>query len=146
MIFIEFNRHITETPSPPSIHHLFTETPKKKKKKEKLLYCEATEQLKLHPLRSPGTTYNLTHHVQTRWKINLENRLPSSSHVGQHCLPKMPTQNLIDWPMRVLNKSLIEMLTGDSLSIASEADDLVTILKQLSARDPKTSHTYIWVY
>jgi hypothetical protein len=58
----------------------------------------------------------------------------------------MPTQNLIDWPMRVLNESLIEMLTGDSLSIASEADDLVTILKQLSARDPKTSHTYIWVY
>jgi len=40
----------------------------------------------------------------------------------------MPTQKRIDWSMRIPNKLLIEMLAGNVISIASEADNLVIIL------------------
>ena len=89
---------------------------------------QATEQLKLHPLRSLRTAHNLTHHVRTRRKIKLENRLSGSPHIRKYCLPEMPMQKLIDWSMRILKELLIEMFAGDALAIRSETHDLVIIL------------------
>ena len=67
--------HTTETPL-PSIHG----NPKEKSEKQSL-HSHATEQLKLHPLRSLKTAHYLTHHAQTRRKIKLENRLYGSPHI-----------------------------------------------------------------
>jgi len=44
----------------------------------------------------------------------------------------MPTQKLIDWSTRIVNKLLVEMLAGNAESIASEADNLVIVLTKLA--------------
>ena len=72
---------------------------------------------------------NFTHHVRTGREITLENRLASSPHVGEHRLPKIPTQKRIDWSTRTSNKSLIKVLAGNALSISLKADNLVIVLK-----------------
>jgi hypothetical protein len=45
----------------------------------------------------------------------------------------MPTQELINRSARIVEKLLIEIPAGDAFPIAPKADNLVIILKQLSA-------------
>ena len=63
----------------------------------------------------------------------LETRNSSSLHVRQYCLSEMPTQKLINRSKRIFTKLLIEMFTGDVLSILVKDNDFIIVLKQLLA-------------
>ena len=114
--------HTTET-SLTSIHGY----PKERGEKQSL-HSHATEQLKPHSLRSLRAARYLIHHVRTRRKIELENKLSDSAYACQHCLPGMPAEKLIGWSMRILKKPLIEVIASNALAVRPETRDLVIIL------------------
>jgi hypothetical protein len=60
-------------------------------------------------------------------------RLASAPHIGQDCLPEMPTQELINRSGRIVEELLIEIPTSNTLPITRKADDLVIILNPLLA-------------
>jgi hypothetical protein len=84
--------------------------------------------LACQPTRLTALQY-ATNHIRARWEIMLEDRLPSTLHIYKNSLPEMPTQKLIYWYLRFIEKSAVKMFTSDTLPIECKAHNLVMVLK-----------------
>src|SRR4051794_7995530 len=76
---------------------------------------KTTKQLKFHSLSRPRTTKYVINYIRAGREVMLEDRLASTLHISQDCLPEVPTQKLIDGSLRIIKKLLIEVLAADIL-------------------------------
>ena len=75
---------------------------------------------------------NLSHHIGPGRKVGFKNWLTRAFHVCQDSLTKMPTQELVNWSVRMIAKILVEMLASNSIGVTLKADNLVIRLGNTS--------------
>jgi hypothetical protein len=96
-------------------------------------HWQARKKLKFHPFSSLWASKDIPYHIRTWWEIMFKERLASAPHIGQDCLPEVPTQELINRSGRIVEELLIEIPTRNTLPITRKADDLVIIPNPLLA-------------
>lgn len=85
------------------------------------------KEFKFHPLGSLGAISSISHDIQTRRKVMLEDGLSSPSHVGKDGLPGVPPEEFGCWPSWIIDEVLVQEPAGNLRRIRLKADNLVII-------------------
>ena len=93
---------------------------------------KSREQLEFHALGCLWSGQDFAHHIRPRRKIKLLIWLACAAHIAQHRLLKVPLQQLVGWPTRVVEQPPFQACAPEAVRIRVKKDKGMSSLTYVS--------------